>query len=227
MGGVVFQGVWDAATNTPALVSGVGTQGHYYVVSVAGTTNLDGITDWQVGDWTIFNGTVWQKVDNTEPVAIRIYAPSATDPVAPVPQNGDQYFNTVLAMTMEYDSVRTKWLSIDTATFQFGRNNNNTPAGNYYRGLQGLVLSATRGFTAKFDGTVVALGYTRDDSDAATFEVTEDGNSIATLASSATSGRSTTLNGDFSQDDVLAVRNQAAGNVTTAVSGYFQVKWRV
>jgi hypothetical protein len=37
-------------------------------VDVAGTTNLDGITDWQIGDWAIFNGTVWQKVDNTDAV---------------------------------------------------------------------------------------------------------------------------------------------------------------
>jgi hypothetical protein len=36
---------------------------------VAGTTNLDGITDWQVGDWAIYNGTVWQKVDNTDAVS--------------------------------------------------------------------------------------------------------------------------------------------------------------
>jgi hypothetical protein len=66
--GVVYQGVWNAATNTPVLVSGVGVQGHYYVVDVAGNTNLDGITDWQVGDWVIFNGTDWQKVDNTDAV---------------------------------------------------------------------------------------------------------------------------------------------------------------
>ena len=33
------------------------------IVSVAGTTNLDGITDWFVGDWAIFNGGVWQHPD--------------------------------------------------------------------------------------------------------------------------------------------------------------------
>ena len=38
------------------------------VVSVAGTTNLNGITDWQVGDWAVFNGSIWQKVDNTDAV---------------------------------------------------------------------------------------------------------------------------------------------------------------
>jgi hypothetical protein len=68
VGGVQYQGVWDAATNTPTLTSSVGTQGHYYIVNVAGNTNLNGITDWQVGDWAIFSGGVWQKVDNTDSV---------------------------------------------------------------------------------------------------------------------------------------------------------------
>jgi len=69
-GGVIYSGTWDAATNNPTLTSGVGTKGEYYVVSVAGSTNLDGITDWQIGDWAIFNGTVWQKVDNSEVVYV-------------------------------------------------------------------------------------------------------------------------------------------------------------
>lgn len=67
-GGVTYQGVWNAATNNPFLQSGVGTKGYYYVVNVAGNTNLDGITDWKVGDWAIFNGTTWNKVDNTDAV---------------------------------------------------------------------------------------------------------------------------------------------------------------
>jgi len=68
MGDVSYQGTWNASTNTPTLTSSVGTKGYYYVVDVAGSTNLNGITDWKVGDWAIFNGTVWQKVDNTDAV---------------------------------------------------------------------------------------------------------------------------------------------------------------
>ena len=68
LGAVTYKGTWDANTNSPFLTSGTGTQGDYYVVNVAGSTNLDGITDWQIGDWAIFNGTVWQKVDNTDSV---------------------------------------------------------------------------------------------------------------------------------------------------------------
>ena len=68
LGDLNYQGAWNANTNTPTLTSSVGTKGYYYVVSVAGTTNLNGITDWQVGDWAVFNGSVWQKIDNTDAV---------------------------------------------------------------------------------------------------------------------------------------------------------------
>ena len=68
IGSTIYQGTWNASTNTPALASGVGVRGYYYIVSVAGTTNLDGISDWFVGDWAIFDGTAWQQVDNTDAV---------------------------------------------------------------------------------------------------------------------------------------------------------------
>ena len=63
LGALNYQGTWNATTNTPTLASGVGTQGDYYVVSVAGATDLDGITNWGVGDWAAFNGSVWQRVE--------------------------------------------------------------------------------------------------------------------------------------------------------------------
>ena len=62
--GLTYKGTWDALLNVPFLQSSVGTAGDYYIVSVSGTTNLNGITDWNVGDWAIFEGGVWQKVDN-------------------------------------------------------------------------------------------------------------------------------------------------------------------
>jgi hypothetical protein len=63
IGALNYKGTWDASTNNPTLVSSVGTKGDYYVVSVAGSTNLDGTTLWGVGDWAVFNGSIWQKVD--------------------------------------------------------------------------------------------------------------------------------------------------------------------
>ena len=62
-GSLTYAGTWNASTNTPTLTSGVGNLNNYYVVNVAGTTTLDGISSWQVGDWAIFNGTVWERID--------------------------------------------------------------------------------------------------------------------------------------------------------------------
>ena len=64
-----FEGTWNACTNSPSLSSGKGTVGEYYIVSKAGSTNLDGITDWAVGDWAVFSDQAtdaWQKIDNTQ-----------------------------------------------------------------------------------------------------------------------------------------------------------------
>ena len=61
-GGLYYAGTWNAATNTPALATGVGSGGTFYKVSVSGTTNLNGINVWNVGDEAIFNGTSWSRI---------------------------------------------------------------------------------------------------------------------------------------------------------------------
>jgi len=75
--GLTYEGTWDALNNTtnglsnsPALVSGVGVSGHFYIVNVAGNTTLDTNSDWHVGDWAVFldeggQPAAWQKIDNT------------------------------------------------------------------------------------------------------------------------------------------------------------------
>lgn len=63
IGALNFKGTWNANTNTPTLASGVGTKGDYFVVGTAGSTTLDGISTWGVGDWATYNGSVWQRVE--------------------------------------------------------------------------------------------------------------------------------------------------------------------
>jgi len=42
-------------------------QGHYFVVSVGGTSSLNGLSNWAVGDWVIAGSTnVWEKLDHTQ-----------------------------------------------------------------------------------------------------------------------------------------------------------------
>lgn len=68
LGGLLYLGTWNAATNTPTITASSGTQGHYYVVTTAGTTNIDGETDWQVRDHIVFNGLIWEKSDHSDAV---------------------------------------------------------------------------------------------------------------------------------------------------------------
>ena len=63
LGANVYQGVWNASTNTPTLASSTGTKGFWYKISVAGTTTLDGVSSWSVGDQVVFDGSTWDKID--------------------------------------------------------------------------------------------------------------------------------------------------------------------
>lgn len=71
--GLEFQGTWNADTNTPdlqAIPLIPGNTGKYWVVSVAGNTDLGGFTDWEPQDWAIISeddaGNVfWAKIDNS------------------------------------------------------------------------------------------------------------------------------------------------------------------
>ena len=70
VGASQYQGTWNAATNTPTIpAAAVGNKGWYYSVAVAGTTNINGINSWAVGDQIISNGTVWQKIANVQAVS--------------------------------------------------------------------------------------------------------------------------------------------------------------
>jgi hypothetical protein len=135
LGGAVYQGVWNASTNSPALTSGVGTKGHYYIVSVAGSTNLDGITDWKVGDWAIFNGITWDKVDNTDAVS------SVNGAIGAVSLGGTSGRITVTGTTWDIASTYVGQTSITTlGTVSTGT-------------WQGTVLSPAYGGTGYNNGT--------------------------------------------------------------------------
>lgn len=70
LGTLRFQTAWNAATNTPAIPAAASAnRGHYYVVTVAGTTMISGIADWVVGDWIVSDGTNWSKIDNSDKVS--------------------------------------------------------------------------------------------------------------------------------------------------------------
>jgi hypothetical protein len=159
----------------------------------------------------------------TEAAGSAIYDPAAADPGAA--SDGDMYYNTTLEMWMTYDATRGKWLSFEGDTFQVGQNGV-VPVGTYYKGVAGKTLSTTLGYTAPYNGTVITLTYTRSDVGATAYEVMASGTEIESVASAATTGYDNTLDGDFNQGDILAVRNDAAGAQTRDSQVWVRLKWR-
>lgn len=61
-----YKGTWDASTNTPSITTGSASSsnnGFFYIVSKAGTTTVDGLSEWNVGDIIYSNGTNWLLMD--------------------------------------------------------------------------------------------------------------------------------------------------------------------
>jgi hypothetical protein len=70
-GAIKVVGFWDADTNTPDLSALTLAQGESYQVSVDGSTNLNGETNWKVRDLAVWDDTLsgnWFKLDNTDDV---------------------------------------------------------------------------------------------------------------------------------------------------------------
>jgi len=197
----------------------IGTDAVAQTVTVGNTTGASGVN--------INSGTEKVEIDGVTYYGNSAGAPTATGSGF---QEGDKYFDTNLEMEMRYDSTRAKFLSVEAMYLQFGRNGN-TAADQYYRGIDGRIMGndgATEiGYYMPHNGCIVGLGYTRSDSDAATFAVMESGVSRATLATAATSGVSNALDGDVTAGGILEVMNQAASNTTSDVMGWVKVRWRV
>lgn len=63
---LIYQGAWNASTNSPALADGTGTAGSFYKVNVAGTRNLgSGAIAFAIGDFVYYDGSVWSRIDNS------------------------------------------------------------------------------------------------------------------------------------------------------------------
>jgi hypothetical protein len=66
---MTYEGIWDASANDPQLQDGTGDAGMVYRVSVAGTQDLgSGNQTFSIGDWVVYNGSIWQQTDNADAV---------------------------------------------------------------------------------------------------------------------------------------------------------------
>lgn len=195
IGALNYQGTWNATTNTPTLTSSVGTKGYYYVVSVAGTTNLNGITDWQIGDWAVYNGTAWQKIDNTDSVtSVNGYTGAVVLTTTDIAEGTNQYFTTARA-----------------------RNSLSAGTGISYNNTSGVITNSAPDQTVSLTGA----GTTTVTGTYPNFTITSSDQYVGTVTSvAATAGTGISVSGSpITTSGTLTITNTAPDQTVAIASG--------
>gem|GEM_PF-2016531 len=174
LGSMNYRGTWNATANSPALVSGAGTKGYYYVVSTAGTTALDGISSWAVNDWVVFNGTAWERVQTTN-VITSVFGRTGT-----ITASGGDYEAAQITNTASGDiaaiTVQNALNELDSEKLATGLNSGLIWIGNASNLAAAVALSG--------DATIDNTGALTIGADKVTLATDTTGNYVATLADS-------------------------------------------
>jgi hypothetical protein len=158
IGNVNFQGLWNAATNTPTLANppASGTKGYYYIVSTAGT--FAGIS-FEVGDWIISDGTAWGKVDNTDAVSSvfgrtgNVVASNGDYTTAQVTESGNLYYTDGRARGALSFAAGSGAYNSSTGVITIPTNNNQITNG------AGYITSAALGGYVQGSGSAGQVAY--------------------------------------------------------------------
>lgn len=143
LGQLEYIGTWDATTgkavsDTRPLEGEViraYRKGDYYIVKTAGTklpdtktiTELDGL---QIGDWIVYNGTTWDKIDNTDYIKT----------VAGItPTNGDILISDIVDALNKQSLIATTLKNART----FSLSGDVTATGVSFNGSDNVTLSTT------------------------------------------------------------------------------------
>ena len=206
---IMLSGETYTIDNTPFL-----TQGHYYVVSVGGTTSLNGVSNWSVGDWVIAGANnEWTQLDHTDVegtgTAGNIAKWSATGTIADSIISEAAAVITVtgsLATTANLDSGSNFAVNTDKFTAN-GTTGAVAHLGNLAINTNKFTVNATSGAT-EAAGTITAPTFSGDLTGQVTGDVTGDviGNITGTVYS-----------GSILEDGVIAT-TQAASNNSTKVA---------
>jgi len=164
-----YQGTWNASTNNPTLTSSVGTQGYYYVVSVAGNTSLNGVSNWSVGDWAIFSGGVWEKVPGSNSES---FTNLTTTNLAVTGLTGYMYANGSSNVTAQLTIPNSGLTNSTISGVSLGSNLNSLTIGT---GLSGSSYNGSGAVTVALSNTTVTAGSYGSATQVGTFTVNSQG----------------------------------------------------
>lgn len=152
------------------------------------------------------------------PIVVGASAPSIID-------GSVLWYNTTLGALFYYDTTRAKWVGTDISNVFAGRNGT-TPAGNFYRASDGMVLDDTNRGVPVGKGTLTSISWSRTDTGSATLQVLVGGVIVAELISSVSGAtRDETINADFNAG-LMSFRNKTAGSSTSNVQIAVQYRRR-
>jgi hypothetical protein len=159
--GFTYKGVWDALTNTPTIPAAAGgNAGWVYTVGVAGSTNINGITTWNVGDYLISNGTAWERRPANSPIPlVNIYPTKAAMDADLTPPSG--WLGLVLndAITNNNLTTYVKSGASGSGSWLLSSNDRISAVKAITDGLQGDV-TALSSDVAAVEGDIATLGNT-------------------------------------------------------------------
>jgi hypothetical protein len=148
-GAVFFKGTWNANSNNPTLADGTGTAGWEYQVATAGTVNLgSGSISYNIGDFVLYNGSIWQKV---------------TGGTAVVSVNGLTGSITGVVFTTDTGTVTNTMLSGSIANNKLANSSITTTAGTGITlggstvALGGTLTITNSGVTSNLAGTGITV----------------------------------------------------------------------
>ena len=145
VGGMSYQGTWNATINSPALASGVGTKGYFYKVGVAGATSIDGCTNWNIGDMIAFDGTTWDKFDGPAEAVISVNG--ATGAVTVAATNQTMYIGTTAIAINAGSGTITSLAGLTSVT-----------ATTFTGSLTGNASGSASSITGNLTGDVTSVG---------------------------------------------------------------------
>jgi len=243
IGTLSYQGGWNASTNVPALTSSVGTSGYYYVVTTAGSTNLNGITDWAIGDWAIFNGTVWQKIDQTNTVTSvngqtgavsvgTVTSVAMTVPTGlsisgtPITTSGTLALTLAAGYSIPTTANQTNWTTAYTQTQQWNGGSTNLVSATGRTSLGGTTVGQSM-FTLTNPSAITFPRFNADNTvsalDAASFRTAIGAGTSSTTGTVTSVGGTGTVNGITLTGTVTSTGNLTLGGTLSGVSLTTQV----